>query len=1041
MTKVLFGQINVKEAPYSATGNGTTDDTAAIVAAIAAKDAAGGGTIFFPKGTYKLTSAIDMGTKQCTFLGEATNEGSTQGSLLNFTGATDGLVFSATNTTSSIRHLHIQGSATVNGGTGLMQANGSGTGIKCTGTSIVLFVEDVIIWEFNVGFNPGNMEDGSIRDTRIYSCVTGLVCNGVPNDCKYYNLKLQNNNQAAIISQGAGNVFYGGIVQANHSGILLQPALGVGGIVGWYFDGVWFEGQGSTHNVESDAGPDVVFDTTNGPIENITLDRCRMAADTINLQFSGNGANTLTKLHCRDCIGSMTATVPAWVVNPLFDFNSSSTASTDPIYINVKAPPYNAVGDGITDDTAAIQAALDAAKNSLQGVPGITFGGMEHSVEVYLPNGNYLISAQLDMFDWISLKGDFHTALVAANNNIPILCFAAYQNRIENITFTGGKYHLKAYGYSAHYGSNLGGPSNEAPNWISHCNFQYANGPSFYIDTTPFTSTTITSGSNGVSLPTSTIHVTDSSTFPVYSGVLLVTTNAGVQTVSYTGNTGSSFTGCTGGTGTMSTGGSVAMKGSYAPGRQESSATFHFTHCEGAGACFFYGCSDGVFYDQCHMEFDWASGPVHSPVHGDDGYLLGVFNTGDHLSIDHFVGVPGSTDGYQAGWIHGTGSIKCNDMRFGGESLCPLVIHRKILPFNGMPLHIGWGYGEIFLDQCEMDTAGDFDWLRIYDQFPNAIVARTGTAGGLGQFNSTFGIWVDGYTLPISSLVTLDSNTYNIIFEGSVTLNGHRIYTSPFPLPVGGGFPDDPVGFTDLNPVLRRLINSPYVPPTIREARNNIFPEQLADIAGTWTIGGVGVTTGSADTSTGYSITTLTSVQDGGYITFADTTSWGTGISAGEYTFSWYIKATFGVRPFMAIDSGAGFATQTNQSVLDVSVGGWQRIAWTFYHDGTAKKFGISMYDWPNGGQVVIGLPMINKGANVAPYLFPVNNAVTPTVNNTVEDVVHTNYYGTAAPTSGNYKLGDIVWNTAPASAGPIGWVCTTASPTTPTFKAFGTIS
>lgn len=43
---------NVKQPPYSATGDGTTDDSASIRAAIAACAANGGGTVYFPNGTY-----------------------------------------------------------------------------------------------------------------------------------------------------------------------------------------------------------------------------------------------------------------------------------------------------------------------------------------------------------------------------------------------------------------------------------------------------------------------------------------------------------------------------------------------------------------------------------------------------------------------------------------------------------------------------------------------------------------------------------------------------------------------------------------------------------------------------------------------------------------------------------------------------------------------------------------------------------------------------------------------------------------------------
>lgn len=47
--------------------------------------------------------------------------------------------------------------------------------------------------------------------------------------------------------------------------------------------------------------------------------------------------------------------------------------------------------------------------------------------------------------------------------------------------------------------------------------------------------------------------------------------------------------------------------------------------------------------------------------------------------------------------------------------------------------------------------------------------------------------------------------------------------------------------------------------------------------------------------------------------------------------------------------------------------------------------------------------------------------------------------YGSAAPTSGTYKLGDRVINTVPSASGNIGWVCVTAG-TPGTWKEFGTI-
>lgn len=89
-------------------------------------------------------------------------------------------------------------------------------------------------------------------------------------------------------------------------------------------------------------------------------------------------------------------------------------------------------------------------------------------------------------------------------------------------------------------------------------------------------STTITSGSNGLSLPQSTINVVASWTNP--SNTILVTTSNGPQLVTYTGSSGTSFTGCTGGTGVMATGNAVvAADGSLATIVDRSSSAANLT--------------------------------------------------------------------------------------------------------------------------------------------------------------------------------------------------------------------------------------------------------------------------------------------------------------------------------------------------------------------------------------------------------------------------------------------------------------------------------
>lgn len=71
-------------------------------------------------------------------------------------------------------------------------------------------------------------------------------------------------------------------------------------------------------------------------------------------------------------------------------------------------------------------------------------------------------------------------------------------------------------------------------------------------------STTIAAGSNGASLPQGTINVASTTGFDS-SGDIFVKSDAGIQTITYTGTTGTTFTGCTGGTGTLATGNSVTQ--------------------------------------------------------------------------------------------------------------------------------------------------------------------------------------------------------------------------------------------------------------------------------------------------------------------------------------------------------------------------------------------------------------------------------------------------------------------------------------------------
>ena len=76
---------------FGAKGDGTTDDTIAIQKAIAAVSAAGGGTVFFPTGTYKITSELII-SSNAVFL---TGEGRRASIIAPTAMATDFILFNA----------------------------------------------------------------------------------------------------------------------------------------------------------------------------------------------------------------------------------------------------------------------------------------------------------------------------------------------------------------------------------------------------------------------------------------------------------------------------------------------------------------------------------------------------------------------------------------------------------------------------------------------------------------------------------------------------------------------------------------------------------------------------------------------------------------------------------------------------------------------------------------------------------------------------------------------------------------------------------
>jgi hypothetical protein len=107
------------------------------------------------------------------------------------------------------------------------------------------------------------------------------------------------------------------------------------------------------------------------------------------------------------------------------------------LVVNVKEAPYNAVGDGVTDDTTAILAALADAK--------ATGGGANYSTttarKLYFPPGIYGISGPLDFATsgtWLSVVGDGPAvSTIKALSSSAHLIFANHRTRSGGFTFDG----------------------------------------------------------------------------------------------------------------------------------------------------------------------------------------------------------------------------------------------------------------------------------------------------------------------------------------------------------------------------------------------------------------------------------------------------------------------------------------------------------------------------------------------------------------------------------------------------------------------------
>lgn len=141
--------INVQAPPYNATGNGVTNDCAAITAAEAARDAQGGGELYFPKGNYNVGSSCHISVTTSGTISGAGSCSRTQSGCASMISSSDttGVLFTVSANSFLFFNIALTNTATPTAGSAIL-TNGTDYAQKVnyTNCSVSGFYDDIDQW-------------------------------------------------------------------------------------------------------------------------------------------------------------------------------------------------------------------------------------------------------------------------------------------------------------------------------------------------------------------------------------------------------------------------------------------------------------------------------------------------------------------------------------------------------------------------------------------------------------------------------------------------------------------------------------------------------------------------------------------------------------------------------------------------------------------------------------------------------------------------------------------------------------------------------
>ncbi|MCD9023736.1 discoidin domain-containing protein [Cohnella silvisoli] len=367
---VVVATVNAKNAPYNAAGNGTTDDTAAIQNALNDAFQMGGGIVFLPAGHYRVNGTLNV-PPGITLRGEWKSPdnggGLGEGTVLKVYSGKDnagGTAFMTLNNISAARDLSF------------WYPEQEYDNVHAYPPTIAVTRYNNVVSAFNLTFYNaykaitfGVIGSGSgyfledIYATCLNTCIT------IDQSWEYsviHNVKINNEIWSGSALAGAP------ATTPPKATLLAYTTANAVGIDVIKSDGF------SAYKIDiSDVKKGMIFyDSSQFPAYGFIG---KINATTIEKK-PGGGLKIVN-------MDQIPETKRLNYTNPP---NRKPASTTN--FFNVKKSPYNAKGDGLTDDTTAIQSALDAANTAGGGT-------------VFLPAGNYKITGGLTVWAGVELRG------------------------------------------------------------------------------------------------------------------------------------------------------------------------------------------------------------------------------------------------------------------------------------------------------------------------------------------------------------------------------------------------------------------------------------------------------------------------------------------------------------------------------------------------------------------------------------------------------------------------------------------------------------